>query len=382
MTRTEFYSNLSLSLSRWLLITDLSADRGIFGQCESSSTTDQCLSLRIQNRRLYFDFGTTVLRGTTYLSQSSVLWRHVAFVYDYTTMRQFIYLDGALEASTAPSGIGVGPYKGTSGSVTIGFVNGNKYFQGGIDHVSVTNGAKTACQISNDAALTAYYPFDMTGSYLDYSMNVFHGVTNSLITLTGRVKQGYSFQNTLSYFQSMGFTAYSAREPFSVSLWIKPYFLNGGTLLHLSTDISGSSSRCFDLLGFTSSGQIVGQLLKDFGACCPVNQYTANVGGPIIPVNTWTHIALIYASDNGLALYINGTLVDITSAFDSFPSTSGDFSVAPYLTVGNPKTTGSNPSCVGGTPSVTANPYQGIIDELRIYSRALTNDEICSLYHV
>ena len=357
-------------------------DRGIFGQCESASLTDRCLSLSIRGRRLYLDFGTTVLRGASYLSQSSVLWHHVAFVYDYTTMRQFIYWDGNLEASTGPSGIGVGPYKGNSGQVTIGWVNGNKYFLGRIDHVSVTSSAKTACQILNDATLTAYYPFDTTGSYLDYSMNILHGVTNSLITLTGRVNQGYSFQNTLSYFQSSGFTAYSAAEPFTVSLWIKPYYVNGGTLLHLSTGISGSSSACFDLLGFTSSGQIIGQLLKDTAACCVSGQQTANAAGSIIPVNIWTHVALTYNSDNGLALYLNGSLVNVTAPFDSFPSSSGDFTVRPYLTVGNPKTTGSNPTCVGGLPSLSPGAYQGIIDELRIYNRPLSNAEICSLYHV
>ena len=344
--------------------------------------TDRCLSLSIKNRRLHLAFNNDDLGGTTYISPSAIFWHHVAFVYDYASMHQSIYWDGVLEATTGATGIGVGPYKGTSGSVTIGWVNSGGFFTGRIDHVSVTSGAKTACQILNDATLTAYYPFDVGASYLDSSMNIFHGIANSLITVSGRVNQAYSFQNSLSYFQSVGFTAYSQGEPFSVSLWVKPYYVNGGTLIHLSTGISGSSSACFDLLGFSSTGQIVGQMYRTSSPCCSPSATTINVGGPILPVNTWTHIVLTYSSSNGLALFTNGTLRDLTDPFDSFPSSSSDYQIRPYLTVGNPATTSTSTSCLGGTPSLVSTAYQGIIDELRIYSRALTINEICSLFHV
>ena len=305
-------------------------------------------------------------------------------------MRQFIYWDGVLEASTASSGVGVGPYKGNAGQITIGWVNGTSAFLGKIDHVSVTSGAKTACQILNDATLTAYYPFDTTGSYLDYSMNTFHGVANSLTTVTGRVNQGYGFQDSLSYFQSMAFTAYEPGEAFSVSLWVKPHNVNGGTLIHISTGISGSSHSCFDLLGLGLTGQIVGQVFDSYSSCCPISpgttqcpcQSTANVGGPILPVNSWTHIVLTYSSVNGLALYTNGTLQDIHNPFFSFPTTTPDYKIRPYMTVGNPSTTSSVTTCLIGSPSLYPQAYQGVIDELRVYSRELSSNEICSLHHV
>ena len=390
MTRTEFYSNLSLSLSRWLLITDLSADRGIFGQCESSSTTDRCLRLTIKSKRLHLGFNNDDLNGATVIGTSTTIWRHVAFVYDYTNMRQFIYLDGVLEASTAMSGIGVGPYKGNAGQTTIGWVNSSNGFVGSIDHVTVTEGAKTACQILNDATLTAYYPFDTSGSYLDRSMNALHGVANSLTTVSGRVNQAYAFQDSSSYFQSMSFTAYEPDEPFSVSLWVKPHNVNGGTLIHISTGISGQSHSCFDLLGFGLTGQIVGQVFNGYSSCCTNTagttfcpcQNTINAGGPILPVNTWTHIVLTYSQSNGVALYTNGTLQDISNPFSSFSSATPDYEIRPYMTVGNPTTTTSNPSCLIGSPSLYPAAYQGAIDELRLYSRELSKNEICSLYHV
>jgi hypothetical protein len=35
-----------------------------------------------------------------------------------------------------------------------------------------------------------------------------------------------------------------------------------------------------------------------------------------------------------------------------------------------------------GSPSLSPSSYQGLIDELRIYSRELTKTEICSLFHL
>jgi hypothetical protein len=243
------------------LISNLGSENGIFGQCDSSSTTDKCLSLTIKDQRLHLGFNNDDLDGITRLSTSSITWHHVAFVYDYTLMQQSIYLDGVLEATTGASGVPAGPYKGTTGSVTIGWTTTGGYFNGEIDQVQVSSGAKTACEILNDATLTAYYAFDVDTSYLDSSINALQGTANLLINLPGRVNDAYSFQYEYSYFQSMAFTAYSQSEPFSVALWVKPFYVDGGTLIHLSSNTDGTSA-CFDLLGFSSSGQLIGQLVN------------------------------------------------------------------------------------------------------------------------
>ena len=245
---------------RYLLFSGTTSNEGIFGQCESP-TTNKCLSLSVTNNRLRLSFYNNDLSGTTILTSSSTRWRHVAFVYDYTARQQSIYLDGILEATTGTSGIAVDPYQGSSGEITIGRIVNISSFDGSIDQLKISSGAKTACQIFNDAFLIAYYPFDTSTSYLDVSNNVVHGTAVSLITLTGRVNQAYSFQYSYSYFQSLAFSSYSSSESFSIALWVKPYFVNGGTLIHLSQNIDGSTN-CFDLLGFSSTGQLIAQLIQ------------------------------------------------------------------------------------------------------------------------
>jgi hypothetical protein len=97
-------------------------------------------------------------------------------------------------------------------------------------------------------------------------------------------------------------------------------------------------------------------------------------------VNIWTHIVITYSSANGLALYTNGTLRSLTDPFTSFSSSVTDYSTQPYMMVGNRKIDSTTASCTTGT-TVSAAAYRGLIDELRVYSRELTSNEICSLFN-
>ena len=132
-------------------------------------------------------------------------------------------------------------------------------------------------------------------------------------------------------------------ETFSVALWVKPFVVNGGRLIHLSTNIGGSSLACFDLLGFSPSGQSVGQLYNSYVAYCLVA--IVNVRGSTVLVNTWTHIVLTYSSSNGLIIYTNGTLRGMTDSFSSFPSASPNYKTGPYMTVGNQGTSVTSNVC-------------------------------------
>lgn len=65
----------------------------------------------------------------------------MAYVYDYPTRTQLVYVNGVLDVT----GSGKGPYQGTTGNLTIG-TNGvnypNNYWDGCIDQVSYFANAK------------------------------------------------------------------------------------------------------------------------------------------------------------------------------------------------------------------------------------------------
>jgi chitodextrinase len=87
-----------------------------------------------------------------------------------------------------------------------------------------------------------------------------------------------------------------------------------------------------------------------------------NVGGsdrfsaaPPVPANAWTHLATTY-DGTSLKLYVNGV-------------------VATTLAVGGPIATATNPLRIGGN-SVWGEWFSGLIDDVRVYNRALSPSEI------
>jgi hypothetical protein len=79
-----------------------------------------------------------------------------------------------------------------------------------------------------------------------------------------------------------------------------------------------------------------------------------------LPLNTWTHLATTYDGTNQ-RFYVNGILVGTTLS----PAGSGGGIVQ------------SNGALrIGGNASSTGEFFQGLIDEVRVYNRALSAAEI------
>jgi hypothetical protein len=74
-----------------------------------------------------------------------------------------------------------------------------------------------------------------------------------------------------------------------------------------------------------------------------------------VPLNTWTHVAMTYDGTT-LRLFVNGLQVRAS-------------------VVGGPMPVSGQPLRIGGN-SVWGEYFRGMIDEVRIYNRALTAAEI------
>ena len=118
------YKNLayvSFTVEMWIYPTVLTSadDYGLFSQRQSSAT-DYSLHYVIRNYQLYMGFYADDVAGAT--SFTTMNWYHVAFVYDYPTQTQTVYLNGVQDAIHT----GSGPYLGTSGAINIGMANDNQ----------------------------------------------------------------------------------------------------------------------------------------------------------------------------------------------------------------------------------------------------------------
>ena len=242
-----------------------------------------------------------------------------------------------------------------------------------IDHVTISIGTvRTACQIYNDAGLFANYPFDTVDTLIDRSVNMIHGISSRLTpVLIGRENQAIAFESNTSYFQALCFPTLRYNDVFfSLVLWINPSIvIGGGSLVHVSTLQNGTGAICYDLLGFTTSGVLMAQWMT--GATS-----LANLTGRVLPLNTWSHIALIYSLKNGVRLYLNGQLFTAIVALP-FNTISNN-----YITLGNNSPGLVIPSSTCLSSLIVAGPYRGAIDEFRIYMRELNMDELCVLANI
>jgi hypothetical protein len=86
---------------------------------------------------------------------------------------------------------------------------------------------------------------------------------------------------------------------------------------------------------------------------------------------------IVYTSTNGARIYINGQFSTATAGSLIFLADTDPL----YMTLGNisPLGTSAVVNCRNASLVYAPGAYTGAIDELRIYSRELDNQEICVL---
>ncbi|CAF1019598.1 unnamed protein product [Didymodactylos carnosus] len=349
------FSYTSWTVEAWIYPTAVGGDDDILGQCESSVGTNLCLYLILRGSRMFMGFSPNYLSGTTVLSSN--VWHHLAYVYNYQTQQQILYLDGVQDAIQS----NVSPYQGQNGSITIGtsaILSSSSFFNGYIDNVALTTRAKSATEILADGTLSFYFSFDNPTPSLDNGPNGLNCTISNGATVSGRVNQAIRLNGASSYVQLYGFYQWGfiSAKPFSVAMWINPISTYGGTLLHFSSTSTGSS--CLSLMGITLGGQII------------VQAYYSNnpsIVGPQLSTNTWTHIGYTYSTTNGMILYYNGAAY-LTLAVSSFYNNG----YIDYLNFG------SNLGCCG-CANVPNYAFQGSLDELYVYRREISASEMLAL---
>jgi prepilin-type N-terminal cleavage/methylation domain-containing protein len=135
-------------------------------------------------------------------------------------------------------------------------------------------------------------------------------------------------------------------DEFAVSVWINPARLAGQ---YQGVVSNRSSPGVFNWILYlhTTDGSV------------QLHGSAQNKSTYIPTINTWTHIAAVVDSSGNSKLYANGALVQSVSGY-TFGSPSGS------LNVGS--------TCPG------CEPFQGNIDEVRIYSKTLTAMDVKYIY--
>lgn len=198
-----------------------------------------------------------------------------------------------------------------------------------------------------DSGLVAYFPFN--GNTSDESGNG-NNLSNYGAVFT---ENRFNISNTAMLFTGGAYMEKDSPNNFplggspkTISCWMKTS--NSGTTMVLAEWGVHFISQRFALMTYVSN------------SCEFFSGFANDVQGNIVVTdNQWKHIAVTYESGN-LRMYVNG-IIDKNVNISLLNTLSNKFRL--------------------GKSNVDSEPYTGILDDIRIYNRALTDTEILKLYY-
>ncbi|CAF1328743.1 unnamed protein product [Adineta ricciae] len=227
----------------------------------------------------------------------------------------------------------------TSTAFYIGLIYGTKeFFDGFIDHVSITTRIKSTCEIVRDGSLIAYFAFTDGQAYVDSGPYGRNGtIMGSMYDAPGRVGGGGG--QTPDMPNLIVFDA-----DFSFAPFVSPSSIRNCVLMYLSgTSNISDTSKARPYLGTNSSGIIIAELPQENTDETPIS----------IPANQWSHMAL--------TVFVPPDMY--------YPAIS---TLPVFVTLASP--------LAGGNDSlIQAQPFDGIINEFYMWSRTLNASEVYAL---
>ncbi len=369
-----FNSTTNVTYEAWVKpSTNVAAYRRIIGK--GGNGTQEAPGIYVQQSTGKVSAGM-LINGTQQIINSTLAvndneWHHTAFTYDGTTLK--LYVDGTLDGTLAITGT----ITTNTSPLDIGYNSPlNLYpFIGKIDEVRVWNTARTATEIQNamntglignEVGLVAYYHFN------DNNRSGQNRTITNFCIATGTVLNGSTYGTSLTpifecapppfttpecnmvlngttdYAQAANNTAINLAQ-FSVGAYFKTT-ITGTVKSILLKDVDGTNNNYKLSLSATNKAQI------SF-----VNTAFATVsaiGTTTITDGNW-HYAVGTFDGANLKIYVDGVL-EATTANATTPSI-GSFA----LNIGADN---------GGI-----NKFNGSLDELSVWNRAITASEITSI---
>lgn len=338
----------ALSVSSWIkadTLPSLGNYMSIVAKYQTAATTGG-IDLRLINdgtQKVELLVAKTTGGTASYsVTLNTSVWYHLVGVYSGTTVK--LYLNGSEVASTSYSG-GIST---TTRNLCIGcidFTSGNtRFFDGQIDEVGIWDRALTTDEISalynsgNGAsdyltlAAVSYYKLDESSGNASDSVGS-NTLTNTSVTYSaGKINNGAVFDSASSSRLVNG----SAISFTSLSLWIYPTTIQNKDFVYNATaDYAIGCRNNADLK------------LKFYDGSA-VEATTA-----ALTINTWNHITLVRSGGTYL-IYKNGVYIEAVTV-----------GAITFEMLGRTSTNG----------------LSGTLDEVGIWSRALSADEVSQLFN-
>ncbi|MCR9014614.1 LamG-like jellyroll fold domain-containing protein [Aquiflexum gelatinilyticum] len=352
----------ALSMTAWVKATSVHRGTILYKSAGKGFELWFTIDGKIEFRLNRASNGTTyrILSNFSY-NNSLNQWIHVAASFDGRTMK--IYVNGEEDASKTFTTFNIGT---TSGNLVLGSMDGIQRWQGSLDEIRLFNRSLSLEEIllaMNSSSIQEKPLSDLIGhwqmeegsgnSLKDETINGLHAtfVDNSGITWSsGKIGQAIYLTGKSDRFALVPHQeVLSIPKEISIAAWVKPNILHRGTL------VSKSSGNGFELW-LTMEGKVEFRLNRTnngstYRIVTPYS-YAGDLG-------KWIHIAATFDGRTS-KIYINGE----ENVSKTYGTTIGISTSAGDLVIG----------AMGDIQRLN-----GGFDDLRIYGKALTADEVLAL---
>lgn len=280
-------------------------------------------------------------------------WSHVACTYDRNTLR--LYVNGEQVASAS----GSSAIATSSRPLTIGKLEGydTRNFDGQIDEVKIYSRALTATEVAKDYGLVSWWRAE--NDAVD-SIGGNNGVWNGTTAYAaGQIGQAFSFDGGANSVIVPDSPALRLSTAFTMSAWVNPSAISSDAPNGIISKVGGESGNNGYQMGLYHYRGKNSVFYCSFNA--PGEPWGANdVEGGNLPLAQWTFVSCTY-DGSYLKVYINGV-------------ESGSKYIGSKTVAGSPASLR-----ISGDDNNTV-WFNGLIDEVKIYSHAQSAVEVANSY--
>ena len=382
VSRVETSPNINLAnthtVSAWIYLTNNCIDYGTL-LSDNGNTGLYCLrtGFPLKNKITYYPVGSSSSDIT--LNQ----WHHIAVANNASSVT--FYLDGVPDGTTSSAPA----YTATA----IGNDDLGEKFLGKIDDLRVYNRAFSAAEVlalyksgsvkvgltdlspgTLKNGLTGYWTFDgkdMVSNVADVSGNGRNGfLTNFTSTTTsiGKIGQALAFNNTNKYVETTGYnySDFITASDGTISAWIRPQGASPScnNSIWYGCDFAISSNGPLTSFGIGRGNNTTFGTDKIWATNNVGSWSTVNAAGVDYTLGEWVHITWVHTGGT-LSIYKNGEFASSTSSGNTLTSILNN-----NMWIGR------------GYSGNNENPWNGDVDDVRTWNRALTAGEIKQVYNI
>ncbi|ANS04924.1 hypothetical protein [uncultured Mediterranean phage] len=203
------------------------------------------------------------------------------------------------------------------------------------------------------SGLVGYWKCESVSNFLDETNNSYDGtIYSSPTSVTGKVGNAVNFDGSTDYIDVDNSGAFQFDDEFSVSLWF-------------NADATGSIMTIFD----NCTGQQGYGIRVHSDATIMGYEYSGSwntvTSSTTVSTSTWYHAVLVYDYNTDFRIYVDGTSEDsnVPSGTVTYVGANGQIGARYHPTLGNGLW------------------FDGKIDEILVYNRALSSIEVKQLYN-